>query len=388
MEPPSNGSDSYTGFEQGPIRPPSEAHSLLVRVTRNCPWNRCTFCPVYKGTRFSVRPVEHVKRDIDSLSRYVEALRQAADGANRMRRAELNRIAEGVAAEDWQAFNAALAWFAGGMRSVFLQDANSLVVKPADLAKILRYLKDCFPWVERVTSYARSHTLARMEDDDIEAIGEAGLTRIHTGLESGSDEVLQMVKKGVTKEMHVRAGRKVKRAGIELSEYYMPGLGGKALLKEHALETADALNQIDPDFIRLRALAIPRTAPLFEEYKAGRFESCTDVEVVEEMLLFIEGLEGITSVVKSDHILNLFADLEGTLPGDKGRLTAILRSFLALEPGQQRLYQVGRRLGLFSCLSDLEDPRRAAEAERVYRQLGVTAENVDQIVGQLMRRFV
>ncbi len=121
---------------------------------------------------------------------------------------------------DQQAFHAAFNWLAGGATSVFIQGANSLIIKPADLVDILTYLKARFPWVERIASYARAHTLARIEDDDLKAIGDAGLNRIHTGLESGSDNVLALVKKGATKEIQIKAGLKVKRAGIELSEYY------------------------------------------------------------------------------------------------------------------------------------------------------------------------
>jgi hypothetical protein len=289
---------------------------------------------------------------------------------------------------DRQAFNAAWHWFSGGMTSVFLQDANSLVIKPSDLVEILNHLKRRFPWVERVTSYARSHTLARMDGAALKAIRNAGLTRIHIGLESGSDQILDMVKKGVTKEMHIKAGVQVKGAGIELSEYYMPGLGGRSLSRENALETAETLNQINPDFIRLRLLAIPDRAPLSEDYKAGRFEKCTDIEVAEEVLTFIEKLEGITSVVKSDHILNLFGDLEGALPRDKARMTGILHAFLAMEPEHQRVYQVGRRLGLFAGLSDMRDPHRLANAEKACRELGVTPDNVDQITDQLAKRFI
>ena len=370
------------------IRPPSEAYSLLIRVTRNCPWNRCTFCPVYKGTRFSRRPVAHVNADVDAVHRYVEALQQAAGGEGYAGRAELVQVAERVEPRDLQAFGAALRWFAGGKRSVFLQDANSLIDKPADTVEILTHLRTRFPWVERVTSYARSHTLARMKDGDLKAIAEAGLTRIHTGLESGCDHVLDTVKKGATKEMHVRAGLKVRMAGIELSEYYMPGLGGRALWEEHALETADAMNQIDPDFIRLRTLAIPDRAPLSEDHKAGRFEKCTDVMVAQEVLTFIENLEGITSTVKSDHILNLFGDLEGRLPKDKGRMMEILRAFLTLDPQRQRFYQVGRRLGVFYSLSDMQDPLKVAKVKRAWEELGITPHNADRVIDELMERFI
>jgi hypothetical protein len=197
-----------------------------------------------------------------------------------------------------------------------------------------------------------------------------------------------MVKKGVTKEMHVQAGQKVKRAGIELSEYYMPGLGGKKYLKEHALQTADALNLINPDFIRLRTLAIPSQAPLFEDWQAGRFEKCTELEVVKEILLFLEHLDGITSVVKSDHILNLFADLEGTLPQDKERMIDILRTFLAMAPEQQKLYQIGRRIGVFSSLDDMENPHRMTRAEKAYKRVLENGEDIDRVTDELMKRFI
>ncbi|MBW2365447.1 MAG: radical SAM protein, partial [Deltaproteobacteria bacterium] len=288
MDLKNNTTDTHTGFEQGPIRPPSEANSLLIRLTRNCPWNHCTFCPVYKGEKFSLREIKDVKRDIDVVARFVEHIKQLAEKSEQVSRAGLIKTAESVAPEELQAFQAAVNWFAGGLSSIFLQDANSLIMKPSDLA------------VERVTSYARSHTISRIKDDDMKMIAQAGLNRIHIGLESGSDQVLKMVKKGATKEIHIKAGKKVKNAGIELSEYVMPGLGGKKLSDIHAIETADALNQINPDFIRLRTLAIPEHVPLYEEYKAGRFEKCDDKMMANEIYTFIENLDGIESVVKSD----------------------------------------------------------------------------------------
>jgi len=380
--------EEYLGFEQGPIRPPSEAYSLLVRVTRNCPWNHCTFCPVYKDTRFSIRPKDHVIKDIDSIYRSVEIIQKTADGGGKVPLDEIRRTAENNDNLDPRAFNAALNWVSGGMRSVFIQDANSLIIKSSDLVEILTHLKTCFPWVERITSYARSHTIARISDDNLKAIRDAGLNRIHIGLESGSDKVLKMIKKGVTKESQIKAGLKVKKAGMELSEYVMPGLGGKAFSKEHAVETADALNQINPDFIRLRTLAIPNIVALYDDYETGRFEKCTDLMMAEEVLLFIESLNGITSVLKSDHILNLFQNLEGKFPEDKENMLDIVRRFLAMTPDRQCIYQVGRRLGYFSRLSDMDNPRRLERAQKSCRQFGITPENVDEVIDELMRRFI
>ncbi len=382
-------SNAYLGFEQGPIRPPSEAHSLLVRVTRNCPWNRCSFCPVYKGTKFSRRPVEHVKKDIDLVFKHVEGLQQLADESGRPEQARIREAASHVDPEESAAFGAAYQWlFVGGMRSVFLQDADSLIIKPADLVDILLHLRKRFPLIRRITSYARADTVARKTDDDLEAIRRAGLDRIHIGLESGCDLVLARVEKGSTKEKQILAGQKAKRAGMELSEYVMPGLGGQELSKAHALETADALNQINPDFIRLRTLALPSHAPLFEEYRSGRFRKCTDTMTVRELLTFIETLDGITSVIKSDHILNLFMELQGRLPRDKERMIETLRGFLAMDPEDQRLFQVGRRLGVFTHRKDMQDEQRRADVEHACRALGVTAENVDEITDEIMTRFV
>jgi len=380
--------EKYNGFEQGPIRPPSEANSLLIRITRNCPWNRCTFCPVYKGTKFSIRPAEVVKKDIDSVCSHVEKLQKLFDESGHISQKNIRQAAEKIEPDQLHAFNAAFSWISGGMRSVFLQDANSLIIKPADLIEILKHLKKCFSQVERITSYARSHTVARIKDEDLEAIKEAGLNRIHIGLESGSNQVLKMVKKGVTKETHIKAGIKVKKAGIELSEYVMPGLGGRKYSEIHALETADALNRINPDFIRLRTLAIPNGIGLYEDYLKGDFEKCNDVMMAKEILLFLEMLAGITSVIKSDHILNLFEEIEGVLPGDRDYMTGVIQNFLSMDSKHQALFQVGRRLGIFSRLSDMNSSHRFARAEKICRELNITPENVDEIIDEMMKRFI
>jgi len=380
--------DRYNGFEQGPIRPPSEANSLLIRVTRNCPWNRCAFCPVYKETRFSVRPEDHVIADIDDVHRHVVRLRELAGAQGRISRQELDLHAQHLAEYDQQAFAAAFHWFAGGMTSVFLQDANSLIIKPDSLIRILRHIRSRFPWVERITSYARSHTVARISDDDLKEMREAGLNRIHIGLESGSDAVLEQVRKGVDKATQVNAGRKAKRAGMELSEYVMPGLGGRDLSRDHALETADALNQINPDFIRLRTLAIPGGIPLAEQQRSGQFRKLNDLEMVREIRLFIEALDGIESMIVSDHILNLFEEVRGRLPDAKPGILAVLDRFLALDPKDQCLFQVGRRLGIFTRMADLESPKRRDKVDAFCRQYGIGPENVDQMIDEIMKRFI
>lgn len=380
--------DHYHGFEQGPIRPPSEAGSLLIRVTRNCPWNRCTFCGLYKGQDFSLRPLAHVLRDIDTVYGHVVQLRQLQASSGIIQYSAVAAMLRSLSADEQVAFHAALHWVRKGNGSVFLQDSNSLIIKPDHLVAILVHLKQRFPEINRITSYARSKTIARISDENLTRIAEAGLNRVHIGLESGSGAILKKINKGADKTIHIRAGQKVRQAGMELSEYFMPGIGGKSLTRENALETADALNQINPDFIRLRTLALPDCIDLAAEYRDGSFEKLGDRETAGEILLFLDSLEGITSVVKSDHILNLFEEVEGVLPGDKEKMTGVIKQFLAMPEPEQLLYQVGRRSGIFRRLADLNDPELRSIAEKSCRQLKVTPENLDSILDELIKRFI
>ena len=379
--------EEYHGFEVGPIRPPSESRSLLLRITRNCPWNKCKFCGIYKGEKFSIRPVSHVVKDIDLIKEYVDEIQRIikqSEGAER----ELKEFNDRLSENEWIAFHSALNWIRGGMTSIFIQDANSLIIKPDDLVEILKHLRKTFPQVERITSYARSRSVARISDKDMACIAEAGLNRIHIGMESASDEVLDIVRKGVDKKMHIIAGLKVKRAGIELSEYFMPGLGGEKYSRANALETATAMNTINPDFIRIRTLVIPDNTELFKDYQSGAFAKIGDVKMAEEILLFLENLKGITSTLKSDHILNLFQEAEGRLPVDKERMTAPIRKFLTMEPGEQMIYMIGRRAGIFSRLDDMKNPELLKRAEKARDAHQVTIDNVEDFTAEMMKRFI
>jgi len=380
--------ENYQGFELGPIRPPSEAQSLMLRITRNCPWNKCKFCGLYKGERFSIRPVDHVKKDIDTIRQMIDEIEQliAQPGAGSQR--ALFDLQASRPASEQLAFHMALNWFKSGMQSIFLQDANTLIIKPDDLIEILNYARSAFPQVERITSYARSHSIARISDVDMARIKVAGLNRIHVGMESAADQVLAFIRKGVDKKTHIVAGQKVKRAGIELSEYYMPGLGGVEFSSEHALESADALNQINPDFIRIRTLAIPEQVELFNDVRSGVFTPCGDLQMAEELLLFLDQLQGISSTIKSDHILNLFQDVDGRLPQEKERITAPIRTFLLLPPEEQLLYIVGRRTGIFSMLDDLNDPELRGHAEKACAAHRVTLENVEEFAAEIVKRYI
>lgn len=359
----------------------------MLRVTRNCPWNQCKFCGLYKGKKFSKRPVEHVFQDIDKLKKHIDLLRNNVTSSDSLD-GDLTTLINTIPEEERTAFQIAFNWFKGGMESVFLQDANTLIIKPDDLVKILEHLRQQFPEIRRITSYARSHTIARISDNDMIRLAAAGLNRIHIGMESAADEVLLFVKKGVDKKTQIKAGQRVKKAGIELSEYFMPGLGGVEHSRANALETADAMNQINPDFIRIRTLAVTDFSDLASDVQAGRFTPLNDVDTARELLLFLESMKGITSVVKSDHILNLFQDVDGTLPNDQKTIKAPIKQFLKMAPEKQMVYRIGRRTGIFSSTKDLENPTLLSHALKAKERYGVNLDNLDEFTTAMIRQFI
>ncbi len=377
-------------FEQGPIRPPSEARSLLVRVTRNCPWNKCEFCPVYKGTRFSKRTVDEVKSDIRAMAwwreKAVEESWRLGFGGRLDGRSIQAVYRRGHGSPE---MTSVLTWMTGGGKTAFLQDADNLIHKTGDLAEILTFLRRTFPEIERVTTYSRSRTINKKSAGELKALKDAGLDRVHVGLESGSDSVLEKIRKGATGRIHVEAGLKVKEAGLELSEYLMPGLGGKSLSEEHALESARVLSEIDPHFIRLRSLGLRQGIPLFDVWQRGEFDPINDEEIAAEIRLFVERLEGISSYMASDHILNLLPEVEGRFPEEKGAILDLIDRFLGLPAEERMIYVVGRRFGILGGLDDLDDPsqRRAAQAAlaRVREHGGPDVhETIRQIVSQFI----
>lgn len=375
-------------FEVGPIRPPSEAFSLLIRATRNCPWNRCLFCHTYKGKRFEYRSVEEVKEDIGKAKAIREEIKllswRMGYGGRTKEIARMllqsPEVADGVR-------NVAL-WLYYESRTVFLQDANTLIMRTPELTEVIRFLKETFPEVERITSYARAKTAAKKSAEELRELHEAGLSRLHIGLESGSRKVLEYVQKGVTPEEQILGGRKVREAGISLCEYVMPGLGGRKFWQEHVVETARVLNEIDPDYIRLRSLHVTSDSPLHQKMMSGDFEPRSEDEVVEEIGQLIERLD-CHSILKSDHILNLLPEVEGKLPEDKEKMLGVISRYLGLPEEKRRNFVLGRRSGYYESLADLESPYKYERVEQLRRRIEVEYDGgVEKAVLALKESFV
>ena len=378
-------------FEQGPIRPPSEAYSLLLRVTRNCPWNRCEFCHIYKGQKFGARSVEEVKKDIDSvreIGQEIKAFSWRQGQGGEITAPVVNFVLQNPG-QFLEGFRSVSLWLYGGGKNVFLQDADSLCLKTDRIVEILRYLRETFPSVERITTYARAKTISRKTAEELRALYEAGIRRIHIGLETGCDRLLEYVQKGVTAREHIDAGRKVKASGISLSEYVMPGLGGKKMWREHAVETAKVLSEIDPDFIRLRTLKVLRVMPLYKKIEGGEFVVMTDDELVREERLLIEGLEGIRSSFVSDHVLNLLEEVEGRFPEEKAKMLGVIDRYLALPEEERANFRLGRRAGVYRFLGDLSKPELHGQVEQALKRVEATVPGgLEKALSELMESFI
>jgi len=374
-------------FEMGPIRPPSEAYSLLIRATRNCPWNRCQFCSVYKGSEFELRSVEEILEDIEAAKAISEGIKEIAwkmGYGDRVR--EVAAILSNQPQYGQCVHNVAL-WLRTGGKSAFLQDSNTLIMRTSELTQVITFLRKTFPGLNRVTTYGRSHTAARKSLAELKELKDGGLDRVHVGLETGYDFLLAYMEKGCTAKNHIEGGKKVIEAGISLCEYVMPGLGGKKMSQEHAQETARVLNEIDPDYIRLRSLHVSPIIPLWTRLQDGDFKLQTEDEVVKEIAVFIENLR-VTSYVKSDHILNLLMEVEGRMPEDKERCLNIIDKYLSL-PVEERLnFKVGRRIGLYSRLADLSDSYKHDHIEQALKRLRAQGSDVEKAIYSLRNSFI
>lgn len=379
-------------FEQGPIRPPNESRSLLLRFTRNCPWNMCRFCPVYKRRKFSLRTVDEIKADIRTardIADEIKALSWDVGAGGNVNDQVVSALFNNPRYND--KFRSIAVWMYFGTGACFLQDADNMIMKTPDLVECLSFLKEKFPEINRITTYSRSKTVMKKSLDSLQKIRKAGLNRIHIGLESGNDQVLKLMKKGVTGAQHIEAGQKVVAAGMELSEYVMPGLGGQELWKEHAVDTAKVLNAINPHFIRLRSLRVPRRVPLYEKLEDGTFTMQTDDMVAEEIRMFIETLDGITSMVTSDHIMNLFEEISGKLPQDKEKMLRVIEKYQQLSDTDRLIYRTGRRGGAYRSTDDLKrDPGTYQKLKGLIEEVSAQegAAGVERMITEMVDRYI
>ena len=306
-------------FEIGAIRPPSEGgSSLLIRVTRNCPWNRCKFCygTPYNREKFELRAVEDIKKDIQAAKTISDEIKQVSWQLGYA--GQINNVVASTIIQrepnlsQSYSFITVFNWLRSGGHTVFLQDADSLIMRTPDLIEVIKFLKETFPSIDRVTSYARTKTICLKTMEELKDIRAAGLNRLHVGLESGDDELLKHIDKGVTSEEQIIAGRKAKEAGFEFSAYVMPGLGGTTMSEQHAKNTARVLNEINPDYIRLRPFVPRPNTPLFDEYQRGELQISSPHERLRELKIMIGALI-VTSRVCFDHMMNGWRTESGEL---------------------------------------------------------------------------
>lgn len=337
--------EKQTTFRIGPIRPPSEANSLLLQITEGCTWNRCKFCSLYKHEGFKAFSVESIKKDIDVMAEYAEIAKdyQREDGSWN-KKAALEKL-NWMTREEQNCYYLVYRWIAHGGENVFLQDGNSLAVKTERVVEVLRYLREKLPSIKRITTYGRAETLSKISVEQYKELKAAGLDRIHSGFESGSDRVLELINKGTTSEQEITAGKNIKEADIELSAYFMPGIGGKALSEENALETARVVSAIDPDFVRMRTAAIREGTELWQDYLDGKFQLCSENEKLTEIKLLIENAGNCTGKLVSDHIINLLQEVEGRLDKDREKMLSLIDEYFSMPEREQKIFQLARRSG-------------------------------------------
>ena len=276
-------------YEGRVFRPPSEAYSLIVQVTVGCSHNKCTFCDMYKEKRVHLRKLEDVLEDFNIARRQYRYIER-----------------------------------------VFLADGDALIRKTEDLAVILKHIRKIIPECQRVTSYGSPKSILTKSPEDLALLHSLGLEMIYLGLESGNEQVLKHINKGVTVEDIVRAGQMVKDAGMKLSVTAISGLGGTEMWKEHAIDTAKAFSRMKPDYIGLLTLMFEGDVPLRRECEEGKFHLLTAPQVAKETLLMLEHIDSEGSVFRSNHASN-YLTLKGTLNRDREAMCEQIRT--ALERG-------------------------------------------------------
>ncbi|MFT5287780.1 MAG: radical SAM superfamily enzyme YgiQ (UPF0313 family) [Planctomycetota bacterium] len=275
-------------YEERLYRPPSEARSLILQATIGCSYNECGFCGMYRDKKFRVRP-----------------------------------LAELLAEIEW-----AKSEYGADVQKVFLADGDALIAKTSYLASILDALSEAFPNLRRVSCYASPQALQVRSVSDMALLREKGLTQYYLGIESGHDQVLTDLTKGVDAEEMIRVALKAHEAGVKLSTMILLGAGGHALSKEHAQESARVVSAISPRFVSTLVMTPVEDTPLWDEAQRGKVDTLSPIELAAELREFIAGLDVTGSIFRSNHASN-YLTLAGNLPRDKAALVAQLDEVLA-----------------------------------------------------------
>ncbi len=271
------------GYEGTIWRPPSEAKSLIIQATVGCSWNACTFCGNYRDRKFRIKSLEEIIRSI--------------------------KLAKTL--------------YGNSVRRVFLADGNALVMPTDKLLEILKILKKEFPNIERVSCYGGPRDALQKTHSELQELYENGLKLVYLGVESGDDEVLRRVNKGVNSIEMIEACRKIIDSGMKLSITVILGLAGKEGSYRHAVKTADVLNKIDPHYLAPLTLMIVPGTPLHRDYERGLFKPLTPLETLIELKTMIENLELSNCIFRCNHASNYFP-IGGTLPDDKEAMLDLL----------------------------------------------------------------
>ena len=269
------------------FRPPSEARSLILQITLGCSWNKCSFCEMYTSKQFTARKEEDIFKDIEGLKPYSEQIRR-----------------------------------------VFLADGDPLVLSTSRLLKILRKVKDTFPNLQRISTYASPSNLARKSSVELKELYDAGLTLLYVGIESGDSEVLHAIQKGETFETTIEGLNKSKAVGMNSSVMIINGVGGKLLTQQHGINSAKVLNETQPKYASTLVLTTHKGLDHYKDRYLGDFQQLNQVELFTEMQLFMEQLELKETIFRSDHASNNLV-LKGVLGKDKQRFLNQIQ--LALE---------------------------------------------------------
>jgi len=277
-------------------RPPSEQNSYFLPLTAGCSNNKCTFCSYY-GRRLQIRDHEEVKREIDALSLFIE---------------------QGIVLPDIDQIVYMIGQHWDGRR-IFLQDGDALVYPYPKLVDVLEHLNKKFPNLERIGLYATPGDILRRSIEELKVLKRLKVSIFYIGIESGDDNVLEKIDKGANHNEMVEAGRKVKDAGIIQSLTILLGLGGVDGSRNHVLETARIISEIDPEYVGALTVTLIPGTPLYEQARNGEFKELTPFEFLAELKGIIENSSLTNCFFSSMHASN-YLSVRGTLPRDKNRM--------------------------------------------------------------------